>query len=97
MHFVCDKNVVHGLEKAVKEQEELELFGATFLITGISVSATFKDHYYVDLQIQQVYKPKPKSERQIILEQSVKYHTQQIEHHELMRKKFEEELKNEGC
>ncbi len=37
-----------------------------------------------------------KSERGLILEQSIKYHTQQIEHHEMMRKKFEEELKNES-
>ncbi len=57
----------------------------------------FVSPYWVDVDLTLWPVQKPKSERQLMLEQSIKYHTQQIEHHEMMRKKFEEELKNEGC
>jgi hypothetical protein len=38
----------------------------------------------------------PKSEKQIQLEQAIRYHKQVIEHNERMIAKYEEELKNEG-
>ncbi len=40
--------------------------------------------------------PKPKTERQIALEQAIKIHKLNIEHNKLMIQKYEEELKNEG-
>lgn len=40
--------------------------------------------------------PKPKTERQIALEQAIKIHKLNIEHNKLMIQKYEKELKNES-